>query len=47
MSAWELAPFAQALFGYPLNFPLAREIDNPRVDALSRALPVSGGKFAD
>ncbi len=33
MSAWELAPFAQALFGNPLHF-LARPIDNPRVDAL-------------
>ena len=33
MSAWELAPFAQALFGHPLHF-LARAIDNPRVDAL-------------
>jgi len=33
MSAWELAPFAQALFGHPLHF-LARPIDNPRVDAL-------------
>ena len=33
MSAWELAPFAQALFGYPLHF-LMRAIDNPRVDAL-------------
>jgi KDO2-lipid IV(A) lauroyltransferase len=33
MSAWELAPFAQALFGYPLHF-LVRAIDNPRVDAL-------------
>ena len=33
MSAWELAPFAQALFGYPLHF-LVRPIDNPRVDAL-------------
>jgi len=33
MSAWELAPFAQALFGYPLHF-LARAVDNPRVDAL-------------
>jgi KDO2-lipid IV(A) lauroyltransferase len=33
MSAWELAPFAQALFGYPLHF-LARAIDNVRVDAL-------------
>jgi KDO2-lipid IV(A) lauroyltransferase len=33
MSAWELAPFAQALFGYPLHF-LVRALDNPRVDAL-------------
>lgn len=33
MSAWEVAPFAQALFGYPLHF-LARAIDNPRMDAL-------------
>ena len=33
MSAWELAPFAQALYGNPLSF-LAREIENPRVDAL-------------
>jgi Kdo2-lipid IVA lauroyltransferase/acyltransferase len=33
MSAWELAPYAQALFGSPLHF-LVRPIDNPRVDAL-------------
>ena len=33
MSAWELAPFAHALYGYPLHF-LARPIDNVRVDAL-------------
>jgi Kdo2-lipid IVA lauroyltransferase/acyltransferase len=33
MSAWELAPFAQALFGYPLHF-LVRPIDNSRVDEL-------------
>ena len=33
MSAWELAPYAQALFGHPLHF-LARSIDNPRVEAL-------------
>jgi KDO2-lipid IV(A) lauroyltransferase len=32
-SAWELAPFAQARFGHPLSF-LAREVDNPMVDAL-------------
>ena len=33
MSAWELAPFAQALYGNPLSF-LARAVDNKRVDAL-------------
>jgi KDO2-lipid IV(A) lauroyltransferase len=33
MSAWEMAPFAQALYGNPLHF-LVRPIDNPRVDAL-------------
>jgi Kdo2-lipid IVA lauroyltransferase/acyltransferase len=33
MSAWELAPFAQALFGNSLHF-LVRPVDNPRVDAL-------------
>ncbi|HVB97730.1 MAG TPA: lysophospholipid acyltransferase family protein [Candidatus Dormibacteraeota bacterium] len=32
-SAWELAPFAQALFGHPLHF-LARPIDNSRVNRL-------------
>jgi KDO2-lipid IV(A) lauroyltransferase len=33
ISAWELTPVAQALFGNPLHF-LVRPIDNPRVDAL-------------
>lgn len=33
MSAWELAPFAQALYGHPLSF-LARPIDNQRVNRL-------------
>jgi KDO2-lipid IV(A) lauroyltransferase len=33
MSAWELAPFAQALYGNPLHF-LVRPIANARVDAL-------------
>ena len=33
MGAWELAPFAQALYGYPLHF-LVRPITNRRVDAL-------------
>ena len=33
MSAWELAPFAHALYGHPLHF-LVRPIDNARVDAL-------------
>lgn len=43
-SAWELAPFAQARFGYPLSF-LAREIENARVDALVNSYrTVSGNK---
>lgn len=33
MSAWELAPFANSLYGYPLHF-LVRPIANRRVDAL-------------
>jgi Kdo2-lipid IVA lauroyltransferase/acyltransferase len=33
MSSWELAPFAQALYGHPLHF-LARPIENARVNAL-------------
>lgn len=33
MSAWEVAPFAQALYGQRLSF-LARGIENKRVDAL-------------
>jgi KDO2-lipid IV(A) lauroyltransferase len=33
MSAWELAPFAHALYGHPLHF-LVRPVANPRVDAL-------------
>jgi KDO2-lipid IV(A) lauroyltransferase len=33
MSAWELAPFAHALYGHPLHF-LVRPVDNARVDAL-------------
>lgn len=33
MSAWELAPFAHALYGHPLNF-LVRPVANRRVDAL-------------
>ncbi len=33
MGAWELAPFAHALYGSPLHF-LVRPIDNPRVDIL-------------
>jgi len=33
MSAWELAPFAYALYGYPLHF-LVRPIANRRVDEL-------------
>jgi Kdo2-lipid IVA lauroyltransferase/acyltransferase len=33
MSAWELGPFANSLYGYPLHF-LVRPIANRRVDAL-------------
>jgi KDO2-lipid IV(A) lauroyltransferase len=33
MSAWELAPFAHALYGHPLHF-LVRPIANRRVDSL-------------
>ncbi len=33
ISAWELAPFAQARYGHPLHF-LARAVENPRVDGL-------------
>jgi KDO2-lipid IV(A) lauroyltransferase len=33
MSAWELAPFAHALYGHPLHF-LVRPIKNRRVDEL-------------
>jgi KDO2-lipid IV(A) lauroyltransferase len=33
MSAWELAPFAHALYGHPLHF-LVRPVANTRVDAL-------------
>ena len=44
MSAWELAPFAHALYGYPLHF-LVRPIANLRVDALiNRYRCLSGNK---
>lgn len=33
MSAWELAPFAHAIYGHPLHF-LVRPVANPKVDAL-------------
>lgn len=33
MGAWELGPFAHALYGHPLHF-LVRPIDNARLDAL-------------
>ena len=42
MSAWELAPFAQALKGYPLHF-LVRPIANRRVDALINAYRCRAG----
>ncbi len=44
MSAWELAPFAQALYGSPLHF-LVRPIQNARVDALvTRYRTLSGNQ---
>ncbi|MBI3406604.1 MAG: lysophospholipid acyltransferase family protein [Acidobacteria bacterium] len=44
---WELAPFAQALFGYPLHF-LVRPIDNNRVEALiNKYRCLSGNKPID
>ena len=47
MSAWELAPLAQALYGNPLHF-LVRPVDNPRVDALvTRYRCLSGNKPID
>jgi Kdo2-lipid IVA lauroyltransferase/acyltransferase len=47
LSAWELAPFAQALFGYPLHF-LTRPIENARVNALvNRYRCLSGNQPID
>ena len=44
MSAWELAPFAHALYGYPLHF-LVRPVANRRVDELiNRYRCLSGNK---
>ncbi|HVB35164.1 MAG TPA: lysophospholipid acyltransferase family protein [Patescibacteria group bacterium] len=46
-SAWELAPFAQALYGHPLHF-LARPIDNSRVNRLiNRYRSLSGNRPID
>jgi KDO2-lipid IV(A) lauroyltransferase len=42
MSAWELAPFAHALYGYPLHF-LVRPVANRRVDALINAYRCRSG----
>ena len=47
MSAWELAPFAHALYGHPLHF-LVRPIANRRVDALiNRYRCLSGNRPID
>jgi len=47
MGAWELAPFAHALYGHPLHF-LVRPIDNARVDALvNRYRCLSGNRPID
>jgi Kdo2-lipid IVA lauroyltransferase/acyltransferase len=45
MSAWELAPFAQALYGHPLHF-LVRPITNKRVDALINGYRCRSGNQA-
>jgi len=42
MSAWELAPFAHALYGYPLHF-LVRPVANHWVDALINAYRCRSG----
>jgi KDO2-lipid IV(A) lauroyltransferase len=42
MSAWELAPFAHALYGHPLHF-LVRPIANGRVDALINSYRCGSG----
>jgi len=47
MGAWELAPFAHALYGHPLHF-LVRPVDNARVDALvNRYRCLSGNRPID
>jgi len=47
MSAWELAPFAQALYGHPLHY-LTRPIENRRVNALvNRYRCLSGNQPVD
>ena len=47
MGAWELAPFAHALYGHPLHF-LVRPIDNACVDALvNRYRCLSGNRPID
>lgn len=47
LSAWELAPFAQALYGHPLHF-LARPIENRRVnDLINRYRCLSGNRPID
>jgi Kdo2-lipid IVA lauroyltransferase/acyltransferase len=47
MSAWELSPFAHAVYGHPLHF-LVRPIANPRVDALiNRYRCLSGNQPID
>jgi len=44
MSAWELAPFAQALYGHPLSF-LVRPIANRRVDRLINGYRCRSGNW--
>ena len=46
MSAWELAPFSHALYGFPLHF-LVRPVANRRVDALINGYRCLSGNQPD
>ena len=44
IGAWEISSFAHALYGFPVHY-MARELDNPRVDALvNRYRGLSGNR---
>jgi Kdo2-lipid IVA lauroyltransferase/acyltransferase len=45
--AWELCPYAQAVYGHPLKF-VVRPIDNPRIDQLiNRVRTLSGNQIIE